>query len=103
MYDNIGGKIKGLAIAGFIIETILTVLLGIVLMVFDKDIILLGLLVIVVGPMVSWISSWLLYGFGELIENSSIIADNSYIIAENSNGIAESNNDYTADYEEKDA
>ena len=50
MYENIGGKIKGLAIATFIVEAIATVITGIVIMVFGdkRSISILGLLVIVV-------------------------------------------------------
>lgn len=28
-----------------------------------------------VGPIVSWVSSWLLYGFVQLVENSDIISE----------------------------
>jgi hypothetical protein len=34
-----------------------------------------GILTIVLGSLAAWISSFLLYGFGELVENSSRIAD----------------------------
>ena len=75
MFNNIGGKIKGLATATFIVEAISAIVTGIALMCIDEDLIGIGLLVMLVGPIVSWISSWLLYGFGQLIENSDIIAE----------------------------
>ena len=78
MYDNIGGKIKGLAKATFIVEAIATVITGIALMASDEDMIPVGLLVMVVGPIVAWVSSWLLYGFGELIDKTCDIARNTY-------------------------
>ena len=74
-YDNIGGKIKGWAKWMFAIEAIAAVISGFVLMAQDEDMILIGLLVAVFGPIVAWVSSWLLYGYGQLIENSDIIAE----------------------------
>ena len=77
MYDNIGKKIKGLATASFIVVAIAEVITGIALMVSDDDMILVGLLVMVVGPIVAWVSSWLLYGFGELIDKTCSIERNT--------------------------
>ena len=78
MYDNIGGKIKGLAKVIFIIEAIAAVIAGFALMSFGDDMIpIIGVLVIVVVPIVAWVSSWLLYGFGELIDKASDIERNS--------------------------
>ena len=77
MYDNIGGKIKGLAKATFIVEAIAAVITGIALMASDDDMIPIGLLVMVVGPIVAWVSSWLLYGFGELVDKTCDIERNT--------------------------
>ena len=77
MYDNIGGKIKGLAIAIFIIETIAALITGIALIASDEDMIPIGFLAIVVVPLVAWVSSWLLYGFGELIDKACDIERNT--------------------------
>ena len=74
-YENIGDKIKGLAKASFIVVAMAAVGAGIALMASADDMIPVGLLVMVVGPIVAWVSSWLLYGFGQLIENSDIIAE----------------------------
>ena len=74
-YSNIGDKIKNLAQVLFVLGAIVDIILGISLMVTDEDLIIFGLLLILLGPVVTWISSWLLYGFGQLIENSDIIAD----------------------------
>lgn len=73
-FDNIGGKIKGWAKWIFAIEAIAAVISGIVIMAQDEDMILIGLLVVVFGPIVAWVSTWILYGYGQLIENSDIIA-----------------------------
>ena len=77
MYDNIGSKIKGLAKAIFIVEALAAVITGIALMATDEELILFGFLVMVVGPIVAWVSSWLLYGFGELIDKASDIERNT--------------------------
>ena len=73
MYDNIGGKIKSWAVWIFIVEAIAAIIGGIALIANDNG--LVGFLTIVFGPIAAWVSSWLLYGFGQLIENSDIIAE----------------------------
>ena len=75
MYDNIGEKIKGLAKGMFIIEAIAAVIGGIVLL--GYEFLAIGWLTLFLGPVVAWISSWLLYGFGELIDNVCTIAANT--------------------------
>ena len=78
MYDNIGRKIKGLAKAIFIAQGISMAITGIVLMCIDEDLILYGVLTLILGPVLAWISSWLLYGFGELIDKVSNIERNTH-------------------------
>ena len=75
MYNNIGRKIKGLAKAIFFIEAIAAIVCGCALFVdgLDGSIILIALLVMVGGSIVAWISSWLLYGYGEMIEKNCLI------------------------------
>ena len=75
MYDNIGGKIKGLAKAMFIFEAIGAVITGFVLCTADDDFILAGLLTLFCGPIVAWVSSWILYAFGELVEDVHAMRD----------------------------
>lgn len=77
MYKNIGKKMKGLAKGIFIIESILAVLAGIVLILSDDDMILPGFLVMILLPIAAWISSWLLYGFGEIIDRLQLIEKNT--------------------------
>ena len=77
MYDNIGGKIKGLATTIFIVQAVLTVIAGLGIMAAGDEMILIGLLVMVLGPFSAWISSWLLYGFGELIDTACAIEENT--------------------------
>ena len=78
MFDNIGGKIKGLAKTIFIIETIICVIAGLVMLAEGTDdLIITALITMIVGPLTAWVSSWLLYGFGELIEKTCEIAENT--------------------------
>ena len=76
MYNNIGSKIKWLASTIFIIEAIGAAISGFALVFLNENMIPIGLLVIVVGPIFAWISSWLLYGFGELIDKVCDIESN---------------------------
>ena len=82
MYDNIGGKIKGLAETVFIVEAVGAVITGIVLLAKNDDLILAGLLTLVCGPIVAYIGSWILYAFGELVEDVHAMRNKYYLIAE---------------------
>ena len=77
MYDNIGAKLKGLAKAVFIILSLGFIVLGIVLICIDEDFILIGILQMVIGPFLAWVSSWVLYGFGEIIDKLTDIEINT--------------------------
>ena len=83
MFNNIGGKIKGLAKflcwAGIIICVILGFMFiagsnaGYYYYYSREAMIVFGVLIMVGGSIISWLSSLFLYGFGELVENTSII------------------------------
>lgn len=68
LYDNIGTKIKGWAKVIFVVEALGAIVTGIVLM-CDENF-FPGLLTALLGPVVAWVSSWILYGFGELVEKT---------------------------------
>lgn len=74
MYNDIGKKIKGLATVVCIIEAIAAFLTGIILIADDDDLIPIGLLVMIGGGLIAWVSSWFVYGFGELIDKVCDIA-----------------------------
>ncbi len=82
MYDNIGGKIKGLAKAMFIVEVIGAVIAGIALVATDAGFILIGLLTLFCGPIIAWVGSWILYAFGELVEDIHAIRNKEGTVAE---------------------
>ena len=73
MFDNIGDKIKSSARTSSILWTIAAVISGIVLM-FEESFVI-GLLVALVGPAFLLGFFQLVYGFGQLVENSDIIAE----------------------------
>lgn len=75
MFDNIGGKIKTLTKVLMWISISVFFIYGIVL-IFDNEV-LKGFLVMVVGFLGSWLSSFFLYGFGQLIENSDNLVKNT--------------------------
>ena len=75
MFDNIGAKIKGLAKTLTWLSVIGSIVLGIVYIAIISDswydeLWWVGLVIMAVGSLFAWISYWLLYGYGQLIENS---------------------------------
>ena len=68
MFTNIGGKIKTLAQVVCWIGIICAVIFGFLIMKNDEDAMFLGFIIIVIGSLISWISSFTLYGFGEIID-----------------------------------
>ena len=73
LYEDIGGKIKRMAKWTFIIEAIASIITGIALAINEYD----GgyLLICIFGPIVAWVSSWLLYAFGQIVEDVHAIRD----------------------------
>ncbi len=67
MYNNAGGKIKGLATVIVAIGMIASVILGIVAM-FGNF--FAGLLTAAIGCLSAWLSGLMMAAFGELVENS---------------------------------
>jgi hypothetical protein len=79
MYIDIGKKIKGWAKWIFIVGAFASVI-GAVGMLFaaeDGWVIITALLTLVLGPMLAWVSSWILYAFGELVEKTSANEQNT--------------------------
>ena len=77
MYDNIGSKIKTLAKILFFIMAILSIVIGIVFLSQNKNLHIQGITILILGPIIAWISTWLLYGYGEIIEKTCEIACNT--------------------------
>ncbi len=83
MFENIGGKIMNLArfiCAAGIIASVMT---GIVFFSFgDEFFFMMGLITIVGGIILSWITSWFMYAFGQLVEDANKSAKFLKTIAE---------------------
>lgn len=77
MHKEIGKKIKKMAIVIFVLEAILFFIGAIILMAINNDLFLVGILMMIIGPLLAWVSSFILYGFGELIDKTSEIANNT--------------------------
>lgn len=84
MYDNIGKKIKGVAkfIAWLGITSSVIIGITIIGMSLDEDystpnILGVGIGVLLGGSFFFWMSSWFMYGFGELIDKTNQIAKNT--------------------------
>ena len=79
MYNNIGSKIKKLAVFFVIIGIVSSILLGVGLMISFGEMsryysdtpsgLLIGLLVMVGGSLLFWIGGFFTYGFGEIIDS----------------------------------
>lgn len=65
MFEEIGGKIKGLAQITCFIGIVASIIAGIVMFATSFW---LGILIIIGGCLSSWIGSFALYGYGEMIE-----------------------------------
>lgn len=72
MFENPGGKVKGLALGAFILESLSAFITGIVLW---EDIEGLALLVILGGVMVAYVTAILFYAFGEMVEATAQTRD----------------------------
>ena len=69
MFENIGKKIKGLASVVTWLGVLMSFVIGIII--FNSvDSGFLAFVIILGGSLISWISSFFLYGFGQLIDNS---------------------------------
>ncbi len=82
-FYNIGGKIKGLAVVICIVGIIISVAFGIYMynnstrfygMSFNEAA-AISIAIIIAGPLLSWVGALFVYGFGELIEKTTIIAE----------------------------
>ena len=72
-YTDIGKKVKGWAKTVFIVEAIVCVV-GAIIMLFTAEdgwMIFAAIMTAVGGPIIAWVSSWILYAFGELVDKTA--------------------------------
>ncbi len=72
--NNIGKKLKGFVKVIFGIEVVIALILGFVAL-EDSD--GLSLLYALIGILIAWLSTWFLYGFGEIIDKLTDIEKNT--------------------------
>ena len=78
LYENIGEKIKSWAKWIFIAEAIGAILTGIFMVINSFDVedfslFIYGISTIILGTIVAWMSSWILYAFGQLVDDTHAI------------------------------
>ena len=87
MFENVGGKIQGMAKVLCWISIISYIIIGIYLITVVADIydssyfVGFGIGILIAGPLTAWAGSLVMYGFGQLVEtyceNSSQSSSNS--------------------------
>ena len=82
MFTNIAGKIKLTAKIACWVSMVASFIGGIILLIYsiveaEDELIIVGLIVPLVAPFLCWIGSFVMYGFGELIEKTAEIAENT--------------------------
>ena len=87
LFEDIGEKLMKCAIIIFAINILACIIGAVVLWI--NGFILWGFVTLFIGPFFAWLESALLYGFGQLIDNSEIIRIESEKIAKNSNNKSE--------------
>lgn len=71
LYENIGVKIKSWAKWIFIVEAVSAIIGGFIMV--GNDDAEMGLIMVIAGPVVAWVSSWLLYAFGQLVDDTNAL------------------------------
>ena len=72
MYEKVGKEIMGVAKFTAIIGIVIAICLGALVMESSDETIIkcLGIVIMVIGSLSSWLSCLIAYGFGRLVENS---------------------------------
>ena len=74
-FRNIGLKIKILALIILFLGIFTSFTCGIIIII--ENTISQGVFIIIIGFVASWLSTFLMYGFGELIDKTTEIANNT--------------------------
>lgn len=85
MFSNIGTKIKGLATVVTWLGIIASLCIGSSWMKLEEDMaMVIGIIIIVAGSLLSWLMSFVLYGFGQLVDNSDklVMMNEQYMVEE---------------------
>ena len=79
MFDNIGRKIKALAKIICWMGIIISIFIGINIIIFG-EVKFNGALIMILGPLLSWVGSFVLYGYGQIIENTDKLVNQDTVI-----------------------
>lgn len=85
MFHDPGHKLQGVAMALFVLEMLTSVFIGLKLISINPQDAIWGLLIIIFGIVIAWISSLVIYGFGELIVRNAQTARNTALLARHFN------------------
>lgn len=79
LYANIGKKIKQWAKVIFIVEAIVLIIGALIMFIAAENATwtFLAIGTVVVGPIIAWVSSWILYAFGELVDKTAANEQNT--------------------------
>ena len=79
IFNNIGLKIKGIAAGLFAFGISSSILASIITLIVSRDISVILYVIVgaIVGVLTAWISSCMIYGFGEIIDRLCQIAENN--------------------------
>lgn len=85
VFDDIGMKIQRLSIIFFVLYVLASIIGAIAIFIYmlDEEDFLIGLVcgvpILFLGPMLSWLLTAPLYGFGKLIENTGILVQDNKV------------------------
>ncbi len=82
MFENIGKKIKNLASILCWVGIIAYMIIALIMIAvgadeYENNLVIFGIILLFVGPLMAWISSFFMYGFGELIDKACDIERNT--------------------------
>ena len=80
MYDNIGSKLKTLAVVMGIIQAVGLFVVGVVILADGGGV---GVLVILLGPLVAWMTTWALYALGQIADDVRAVKNQNAAIIKN--------------------
>lgn len=75
MFDNIGKKIKALTVVLCSFISVICFLAGVIILISVRNSAAIGIPLMLGGPLLCWLNSFLLYGFGELVDKTASIEE----------------------------
>ena len=102
MFTNIGKKIKVLAIVITVIGILMYLVVGVLIIAESRGRdgqVFVGIAIMIIGSLMSWLSSFILYGFGQLVDNTDILVQLGRSDSMPGNNVAPINyNDVSSNY-----